>query len=351
MITIIKSPALNKILLDANNTEISISSTNGNGYYFRALIYIDDILFDEQGWSRKTEFLAVKDLVKLYNAYFETSFSAFTANGLVEKTNLKKKVSITIEERLLTTDAVVETVNLPVFYIMYNRTPVSFTDATKIQVLSKRPDAVLIPATGKMIIPIFVNANNEDFTVITKNNFGITLNSQTIASFTGKKIYLYSFDLSGMTLASNTIYFETTITCGGTTITLRYRLLRLPDFPVKEIYYKNNFGYFLPAYFDGELETDNSLKIDDYAQADGTSVIFEINEEAIYTINTGSLLLDERTIVNEVINSHEVYFKVNNVWTKINTKTKKELEFRDKKHSYATDLQFSFIKNGKIPNV
>ncbi|SEG32016.1 hypothetical protein [Flavobacterium urumqiense] len=351
MITIIKSPALNRALLDANNTEISISSTNGNGYYFRALIYIDDSLFDEQGWSRKTEFLAVKDLVKLYNAYFETSFAAFTSNGLVEKTNLKKKVSITIEERLLTTDAVVEMVNLPVFYIIYNRTPISFTDAAKIQVLSKRPDAVLIPATGKMIIPIFVNANNETVTVITKNNFGATLNTQTIAAFTGKKNYIYSFDLSGITLASNTIYFETTITCGTTTITLRYRLLRLPDFPVKEIYYKNNFGYFLPAYFDGELEIENSLKIDDYNQADGTSVIFEINEEATYTINTGSLLADERGIVNQIINSYEVYFKVNNVWTKINTKTKKELEFRDKKHSYATDLQFSFVKNSKIANV
>jgi len=350
MITIIKSPALNKILLDANNTEISISSTNGNGYYFRALIYIDDVLFDEQGWSRKTEFLAVKDLVKLYNAYFETSFAAFTANGLVEKTNLKKKVSITIEERLLTTDVVVETVNLPVFYIIYNRKPILFTDTAKIQVLSKRPDAVLIPANGKMIVPIFVNANNEDFTVITKNNFGITLNSQTIAAFTGKKIYLYSFDLSGVTLAINTIYFETTITCGGTTITLRYRLMRLPDFPVKEIYYKNNFGYFLPAYFDGELETVNGFVINDYAQADGTSVIFEINEEATYTINTGSLLQDERPIVNEIINSHEVYFKVNNSWTKINTRTKKELEFQDKKHLYSYDLQFSFIKNGKVPN-
>jgi hypothetical protein len=351
MITIIKSPALNRILLDANNTEISISSTNGNGYYFRALIYIDDALFDEQGWSRKTEFLAVKDLVKLYNAYFETSFAAFTVNGLVEKTNLKKKVSIIIEERLLTTDAVIETVNLPQFYIIYNRTPVVFTDAAKIKVLSKQPDAVLIPVNGKIIIPVLVNANNEILSVITKNNLGLTLNTQSTAEFTGKKIYLYSFDLSGVTLINNTIYFETTIACGSTEVVLRYRLILLPDFPVKEIYYKNNFGYFLPAYFTGELETENSFMINDYSEADGTSVIFEINEEANYTINTGSLLMDERDIVNEILNSHEVYFKVNEIWTKINTKTKKELQLRDKKHSYATDLQFSFIKNGKIPNV
>lgn len=350
MITIIKSPALNKILLDANNTEISISSTNGNGYYFRALIYIDDVLFDEQGWSRKTEFLAVKDLVKLYNAYFEASFSEFTANGLVEKTDLKKKVSITIEERLLTTDAVVQTVNLPIFYIIYNRTPIVFTDTEKIKVLSKQPDAVLIPVNGKIIIPVLVNANNEILSVTVKNNLGLTLNSQSTAEFTGKRIYLYSFDLSGVTLIKNTIYFEATIAVGSTEMILRYRLILLPDFSVKELYYKNNFGYFLPAYFDGELEAVNGFVINDYVQADGTSEIFEINEEATYTINTGSLLQDERPIVNEILNSHEIYFKVNNSWTKIKTRTKKELEFQDKKHLYSYDLQFSFIKNGKVPN-
>ncbi|MFV8336414.1 hypothetical protein ACNQF7_10065 [Flavobacterium sp. RSP29] len=350
MITIIKAPALNRILLDANNTEITIQSTNGAGYYFRALIYVDDELFDEQGWSRKDAFTAVKDLVKLYNAYFETEFIPFTVNTLEEQTHLKKKITIKIEERILVSDALIETLILPEFFFMYNVNPIYFDDTTKIQILGIAPDVLQIPVNGKMRIPFYVKAIAEAVTIEVKDNFGRILNTQSIASFTEKKIYQYEFDLAGITLASNTIYFETIITCGTTTKILQYRLLRLPDFPVKELYFKNNFGYYIPAYFDGELEKQNNLKINDYQERDGSSVIFEIEQSAMYTINTGYLLQDERAIVNQVINSHEAFFKVNNQWQKIQTSTKKEIEFRDKKHNYSQDLTFTFIKNGKVSN-
>ena len=69
MIQIINTPAENRVLLDANNTEISIQSTNGAGFYFRALIYVDDLLFDEQGWSREDAYTAKKDLVKLNTGF------------------------------------------------------------------------------------------------------------------------------------------------------------------------------------------------------------------------------------------------------------------------------------------
>lgn len=351
MITIVKAPTLNSILLDANNTEITITSSNGSGHYFRALISVDDVLFDTQGWSRKDAYTAVKDLVKLYNAYFTSTFAAFTANGLVEKTALKKKISIVINEHLLTTDAVVQTATLPDFYIMYNARPVLYDDTQKIQILGITPSVLQIPANGKIRIPFIVKTEAEAVVVLTKDNFGGIINTQTIASSTAKKIYQYDFDLSGVTLAANTTYFETTITCGATTTTMRYRLMLLPDFPVKELYFKNNFGYFIPVYFDGELETSNGFKIDDYQQADGTNVIFEIQEDVQYTINTGSLLADERAIVNQVANAYEVYFKINGSWQKIQTSTKKELEFRDKKHNYSQDLTFTFMKSGKVQNI
>ncbi len=351
MITIVKAPVLNSVLLDANNTEITITSSNGAGHYFRALIEVDDVLFDTQGWSRKDAFTSTKDLVKLYNAYFVSTFAAFTANGLVEKTNLKKKISITINEHLLSTDAVVQTVDLPDFYIMYNARPVAFDDTLKLQILGITPEVLQIPSNGKIRIPFIVKTVAEAVVVITKDNFGGIINTQTIASSTAKKIYQYDFDLSAIALTNNTIFFETSITCGATTIILRYRLMRFPDFPVKEIYFKNNFGYFIPAYFDGELETSNGFKIDDYQAADGSNIIFEIQEDATYTINTGSLLSDERAIVTQVANAYESYFKINNVWTKIQTSTKKEIDFRDKKHNYSQDLTFTFMKSGKVQNI
>jgi hypothetical protein len=350
MITIVKAPALNRVLLDANNTEITIQSTNGVGYYFRAIINVDDVFFDEQGWSRNTAFVAVKDLVKLYNAYFESVFSSFTENALVEQLHLKKKISITINEYYLETNTIVDTIALPDFYFMYNAKPIYFDDTTKIQILGIEPAVLQIPKNGKMRVPFYVKAVDEAVTVEVKDNFGTVINYQIAPSFIGKKIFQYQFDLSGVTLASNTIYFETIITCGTATTIMRYRLMNLPDFPVKEIYFKNNFGYYIPAYLDGEFEEINGLKINDYQEADGSHVVFEIEEESTYTINTGHLLQDERAIVTQITTSLDILLKVNNVWQRIQTATKKELRYRDKKHNYSQDLVFTFKKNGKVNN-
>jgi len=350
MIEIIKSPALNRVLLDANNTVIEIQSTNGAGYYFRALIYVDDVLFDEQGWSRKDSYTATKDLVKLYNAYFETVWNIFTANGVVEQTHLKKKISITIQELSLATDTVSATVDLPEFYFMYNANPFYFDDSTKVQILGIIPPVLIVPDNGKIIVPFYIKAVDEVATISLKDNFGNVINTIATASFNGKKIFIYSFDLSSVTLIKDTLYFELSITCGLKTVTKIYKLLRFPDFKVKEIYFKNNFGYYIPAYFDGELEIQDSLDINDYQEADGSKVIYEINESATYSINTGSLLQNERVIVNQIVNSHEVLLKVNGEWRKIQPSVKKILEYRDKKHLYAQDLTFTFIKNGKVSN-
>lgn len=351
MITLVKKPAVERVLLDANNTDIEIQSSNGSGYYFRALIYVDDELFDTQGWSRKDAFTAVKNLAKLYNPYYENEFIPFSVNQLIEKTNLIKKISIEIEEKLTSSDTLVDAATLPEFYFMYNVNPVYFDDTTKVQTLGVLPSVLQIPVNGKMIFPFFIRADNEAVTVEVKDNFGNTLNIQNIAVFTGKKIFEYHFSLEGITLQKDTIYFETTITCGLSIKTLQYRLMRYPDFPVKELFFKNNFGYFIPAYIDGEMEIANGLKISDYQAIDGSYHVSEINEELTYTINTGNLLTDERPLVNQIITSYEVLLKVNNTYRKIQNATKKELQYRDKKHNYAQDLAFTFVPNGAVNNI
>lgn len=350
MITIIKAPVLNRVLLDSNNTEITIRSSNGSGYYFRALIYVDNVLFDEQGWSRLDNHTAIKDIKKLYNAYFESEFSAFNQNGLTEENILRKKIKITIQEISLSTDLVIETIDLPEFYILYNSNPEYFDDSTKIQILGITPPVLRIPVNGKVVIPFYVKASDESVEVQVTDNFGNILDTQHFATFSDKKILKYSFDFAPLNLVKDTIYFEAKITCGLISVNKMFRLIQFPDFKVKEIYFKNNFGYYIPAYFDGELEIQNNFKPEDYQQADGTNAIFEINQDNAYTINTGSLLQDERAIVNQISSSHEIIIKINNQWRQIQTATKKVLEYKDKKHIYAQDLAFTFVKNGKVSN-
>lgn len=351
MITINSAPTANLIVLDGNNTVISITSSNGTGHYFRANIYIDDVLFDTQSWSRKDSFTAEKDLKKLYNAYFETIFNEDFTPGVTEQTHLTKKVSITIQEYLLENDSLVQQIGLPDFYIMYNAKPVLFDDSQKVQFLGIEADKYLLPKTGKISIPFLVNTTSETVVITLKDNFNTTIDTQTIASSTAKKVFLYNYDLSDHTFANNTIYFTLTITVGSTTITKYFRYLEFPDFTIKEIAFLNNFGFYSYAYLDGQLAIDNALDSNSYEQRDGTDKTFEVNEEQTYTINSGSLLESEKLLLNQIATALDAKLFYKNNWITIVGKTKKINEFRDNQNNYSENLTFYIKKNASAESI
>ena len=273
-------------------------------------IYINDVLFDEQSWSRSDNYTATKDLIYLYNAYFNTVFSETFTTGLQEQTHLTRKVKITISEHLISDDSVIETLELPQFYILFNTKSCDFTDASKITVLGLDAEVMRVPKNGNIVIPFFVNAEAEALSITATLNDGTVINTQAITSFTGKRVYLYTLNLSE--LSSITYYHlfaNVSITVGGTTLTRAYKLIRNPHFNVKEIVFQNNFGYFIPAYFDGELETTTGYKVDTYEQLDETEVVYNVDNTTKYNLNTNSLLLNENSIVNQISNALICKFK------------------------------------------
>jgi hypothetical protein len=350
MITINKAPELNKVILDANNSVISITSSNGAGHYFRVSIYIDGVLFDIQSWSRKNAYTAEKNIKKLYNAYFEYVFQNNFTNGLTAQTHLIKRVNISIEERLMADDTLVAVLSLPRFYIMYNNSPVLFNDTTSVQFLGVPAEKMLIPPTGKISIPFFANTNNQTIVVTLKDNFNNTINSATIAASSEKKSYLYNYNLSNASLPNNTIYFTLTITVGTTTITQIFRNIVFADYPVKELAYLNNFGYYIYTYFDGQLSIDKSLSIESFEQQNGSEKIIEINQEDTYIINSGSLLGSEKNVLTEIVNALQAKLFYTNKWIDIVTKTKKIKTYQDRANNYSENLQFMVSGTTDIDN-
>lgn len=351
MITINTSPAANRIILDGNNTTISVTSTNGAGHYFRALIFIDGALFDTQSWSRKNAYTAEKNFKKLYNAYFATAFNPTFTAGITEQTSLKKQVNITIQELLMADDSVVDTLSLPTFFILYNSKPVTFVDTVKAAFLGITADKIIIPANGKISIPFYTNASAETVVVELKDNFNTVINTVTIPSATAKKVFVYNYDLSAAApLVNNTIYFILTITVGATTITKPFRYIEYPDFQIKEIAYLNTFGFFVYAYLDGQMSIDNSLSIETYEQLNGSDKIIEINEDLTYTINSGSLLSSEKAIMNEIVNALEAKLFFNGEWIDMVGRTKKVKEYQERLNNYSENLQFSVSRNLDIEN-
>jgi hypothetical protein len=349
-ITLNSGPLNNRFLLDANNTLVSITSTNGSGYYFRANIFVDDLLFDTQGWSRVDGFTAIKDLKKLYSSYYETIFNAVFANGLIENLHLVKKISISIEEKLLTDNTVSGTLILPPFYLCYNQKPTEFNDQVKGFFTGLDAVVLQVSKNGKISIPFFCNTNNETIVCQLIDNFGTILNTQSIASVSGKRFFQYNFNLQPVILANNAVFLNVTITIGTFVLQKNIRLLTSPNFEVKEICYQNNFGFYNYAYLDGAMQIENSLTTNSYTQNDGSEKVSEIDEEQTYSINTGSLLESEKTAIREITNSLDTKLFYNNKWYDLNAKTKKTTLFKDRNNSYSEGLVFTAKENTTLLN-
>ncbi len=345
MITAINFPPADTILLDGNRTPITITSTNGLGFYFRAKIYINNILFDEQGWSRKDNYTATKDLIYLYHAYFKPFFLGNFFTGLLEQSNFKKKVTIVIEEYQIDSDILVDSLTLPEFYILYNVKSQQFNSNDKLKILGLKAETYRIKNKGIIVIPFYVNAENENVSVIIKDNFNNILHQQEIASISGKKIYIYTLKLEEVTLLSIADYITASISCGSEIISKNFIIIKLPDYEIKEIVYQNNFGFYIPAYFDGDFEDISGFAVQSYEQYDSSFAIYAIEEEATYTINTGHLTVLEKEVVNEVANSIDCYFNNGFSYTNIISNIKKTTNLKSRLNNYSNDLQFK-VKKG-----
>jgi len=347
MIEIVNHPVVSSYLLDGNITKITIKSDNGADHYFRAKIYVNGVLFDEQGWSRIDNFTAHKDLLYLYYAYFKPVFNPLFPNGIHQQTHLVNKVQIDIEEFNLNTASSTGQLSLPAFFMLYNVKSALFADADKLALLGVGDSVLQLDPKGKIVLPIYINAATEVLTISTKLNDGTVLNTEATASISGKKIFLYSFDLTNSTIDYNHLYITVNITLVAETIVKNYKLIRNPDHAIKEIVYQNNFGFFIPAYFDGQLSESSSFKPKTYDQYDGTKKIYQIDENITYAVNTGTIENTETYLVNDVANSLETYLHLNNEFIPINTGIKRNLVQKDRTHVYNNSL--SFYKKAGIP--
>jgi len=349
-ITALQTPTAGSFILDANNTLIKVQSTNGAGHYFRAQISVNGTLFDTQGWSREDDYTAIKDLKKMYQAYFETVFLSDFENLLQVQTHLVKEVAIVVKEYNIDSGAETSSLTLPAFFIMYNIKPQLFDYTAPLKLLSESV-VMTVPVNGKIAFPFYVGTTATTLSVNLATDDGTTLDSRGISIAKGGIVYLYQFDLAPETLSYSVLSVVATIQVnGGAAIRLRFRINRLPDFPVKELAFKNNFGFFQYAYPDGEMQTQSGLEVLTYTLEDDTEKVYEINEEATYTINTGSYKADEAGVLSMIALSPETYLKNGSAWLPVVTGTKKLTTFRDRQHQYSEALLFTMRKGTDIEN-
>ena len=350
MIQAISTPGSGAFMLDANNTLIAVQSTNGTGYYYRAKIYINGMLFDEQGWSRTTADTARKDIKDLYKAYFAPVFNPVFTNLFEEQTHLQREVFISVQEFKIDSGALIATLSLPTFRIMHNIKPVEFTEYMGTQFLDMRAAVMVVPPTGKIAFPFYVWGDEEYCRVTLATNSGTVIDEQEVF-IKGKKIYLYQFDLAGAGISYNVLYITATVQLADRhPISLIYRINQLPAHDVNELAFQNNFGFYLYAYPAGEMQLQNAFTSATYELADGNERVYEIPEEATYTINSGSLHHNEKAIINMIANSHDVRLRNGNKWLSLVTAVKKQLEFKSRQNQFDESMVFTLRKGTNVAN-
>lgn len=351
MIVALQTPQAGAIVLDANNTVIKIQSTNGAGYYYRASIYIENTLFDEQGWSREDDYTASYDLKKLYQAYFTPVFLATFANLLQVQTHLVKQVQVIVKEYDLTTGAEIQSITLPNFFIMYNIKPEEFDYTVPVRFLGFDDLTMVVPVNGKIAFAFYVGPTAQNLTVTLSTDQGTPLDSKGITIAKGGIVYLYQFDLAPEELSYNVLYINADIQVNNLQVFRRtFRINRLPDFPIKEIAFQNNFGFYMYAYPDGEMQLSNGLTVETYTLQDDTEKVYEINQEDTYTINSGSLRAKEMGIMNLVATSPDTRLKSAGAWLPVVTDTKKILASKDRQHQYDEALVFTRRRGTDVDN-
>lgn len=351
MIQVIQAPLENSLLLDGNNTLIKVKSDRGAGYYFRTKIYIDNVLFDEQGWSRIDDEVATKDLLNLYRAYFNPIFLTGIFNGITEQAHLKRKVKIEVSEYNLTDDSLEETVTLPEYFIMYSNRPYAFDDSVSFRLLEENAEVSLMPRNGKIAIPFYNKGEVDNVTVkIQKQDMSI-IETYTTAPHTDKKVFLFTYDLESASLSENDLYLKVVFEKGEVKSEKLIKLYHLPSHQVRQLSILSLFGFYKNVYVAGELEAENSYKYEDYTDAQGQDVMYEVNTETEFSLHTGNLLTNEKDITNQICTSLDIRFFFEDNFLKVISRTAKNLYFRSKKHLYNTELKLKSKAKPWIDNL
>jgi hypothetical protein len=345
-----QAPLENRILLDSNNTLVSVVSENGPGHYFRAFIYIDDQLFDTQGWSRTNDIQATKDLKKLYHAYFQNEPAPVIVNALVEEPGFVKKVNITVKEYRINDDVQVDELDIPTFFILYNQNPEPFIDLDKLIWLDVQPSITQAPKDALLLFPFYANTANDNLVATLTTDLDVELHTQTLTAQSGKKVYSYRLNLDTVSIPEGTLFVTVTITNGEESISKTIALMDIVNYGVKRLRFKNNFGHFMYAYIDGPLEVEHQTDPQDYETADGSERIFEIDETINFKLSTGSLLASEKPLARQLANATRVLMEFNQQWLELTNKTRKFKDFEDFEHLYITDLSFSLKGNRDVDN-
>ncbi len=347
MIELVQAPDTNRVIADGNDTIIQLRSTFGATHFLRATIYINNVEFLEQSWSKDEDGLCAFNLKHLYLAYFTNVFNAQLTTGFNPKPNLYKKVKIIAREYAVGGTTIISSLTLPEFYIVKNLKPQVFDDNITVQFLDLPQENINASRDGGFVFPLYLKAGDL-LTVEVLNSLGVTIFSTTMENYTTQVTqYEMKFeDFAVQDLDSIFVRFST----AQHQAQKKIKFIKETIYPAKDIFYLNNCGFYCLAYLLGKKENNHSLSPLSYAQFDGTEVTYNVEDVKELKLSSGYGYQEITNLIHSIATSVDVRMQLEGYWERVKSETKKVQRFVDNQFVYAEALNFSRVNVANFTN-
>jgi hypothetical protein len=293
MITIEQTPTPNSIIPDGNVNVIAVKSVfltvPAPLTYLQADIYVDDELFVSQLWSKNSEGRAEFDTKGMYRNYFPDDFHISGANGITVIEELIKKIKIIIYERKIADDSLIDTKELPVFYLLKSTYP-QIIPADPVSWLDYPTE--VIHTTSKSIVRLGVllrPGQALNISLLSLTGTPIPNTTYTLESNERPRVVQIIYNLSLFpsfgALSTTNIYINCSTGAFFTRKTIVFKHLTI--FKRKTLYFQNSFGVYCSLDMFGVKEEQQKLKQHSYQTALDNTQVFFVEAESEIKIRSG----------------------------------------------------------------
>lgn len=347
MIQLIRYIEENRTIALSNDTYFEVRSTAGANYYIQADIYIDDILYKSQIWSKSDDFTAVKNMVDLYRNDFINDFTAHTSSALVIKNNLKKKVNIKLTETNISDSTSTGFVDLPTFYIIASDRPCDFIDTTPLQLLDNEINTI-IASTSDVVVFSLWSTTTSVITIDVLNPSGSVIYNDDYATAQANQIHELVLNLQDVNAIAGLDYLTVRITdTDNNKMERSIRLVKNEVFDGNVVYTRNNHRQYIPYRILGELKVDHALTHEIYRDSSNKETNYSYTDTVTLSTQTGNRTVFEKETIAYLAKSIGAYIFLDGEWLSVANKTSRYNRYQDKKFNFSESLTYRFnnIKN------
>jgi len=334
------APTQNRVLNDANITEIIVEDLTAFNFY-SAKIYINNILFDEvilpKFTTSKVIFTFEKILLKYITLHKLTE-------DVLQVCDMIYDLKIELYKHYTTT-TLTETLNYKLLYCTYP-TIDNYTNSS-FDFIGVKPSIFVIGNESKIVLPFFSENTTDDIRITLMDENYNFIYENTFANETESNSFIINLDFVNTTNA-DVLLLEVRV--GANRISKKFRVLKNTFFEPKQVLFYNEFGFPIVANLFGKQVNKDDLTYFKYQNAFNNYKLAEIQTDVSVSVDTGYLTESELPIVEQITQSLSTFIKINNKFVECIATTKNITTISDNDFLKSSVLLFEYNKYPKIKN-